>query len=650
MDDCVEFITQLTPVRLENLEKPIDFEKELLPLGYYKPKTKYEFKVCHQDNINDCVLRYSDEETYTPKDSDRKYTQVTDKYEMHGKTLYRTHSYVFKYESVKLKLDEGLKKDESGNNVCKEGYRSCGKFINDPLKSKYSILCFPYKYDCPYKYMKAGTYKLSGYSEHVQLENEDFLGFQRYSESDSITIIFTGFMYVPMSQQKNLANLPFDFTPTTVGQRESVFSGDLIDLRELLKENNIYSHYLDFYFKGIGIDTNSTFRLYFQVRFQNIYNDLEHKCYNKKEEKEEYVYDNFNNDCLTMIEHIEPIKMNSTEKVLEKDVIKLAEYIPEYDYEHFLCRGNSSSQCQIKYSNDAIYEKDADDLYYNYEIKNTTYIRDTRKPVYIFRRYAYRIKRLNIHFKETFDISLYKCKDGYNACARIKHHPWATLLCIPKGHYCPMNDIVGDDFRGYDSDIEKWPYNFKADGDEIKFHFNRYEMNNTIDFIAKSLYLRNGAYEDFDKLFPFSLGASQRGIKIIDAFRNRVDNMEKIFTENGIPTNFVKLYYPDDNVLLSVFDDRKTRMYICAESLHYKDTELVCDEPTSEKEVILYGIWGDSNKNNDGVTDKETEEATEKAKDKTTNEGVKYDDEESSGDSLRIFNLSILLFLYLVLI
>jgi hypothetical protein len=73
--------------------------------------------------------------------------------------------------------------------------------------------------------------------------------------------------------------------------------------------------------------------------------------------------------------------------------------------------------------------------------------------------------------------------------------------------------------------------------------------------------------------------------------------MEKIFTENGIPTNYVKLYYPDDNYLYSVFDERKTRMYISAEMQHFNNLELKCEEPTSEKEVILYGIWLDTNKN-----------------------------------------------------
>ena len=158
---------------------------------------------------------------------------------------------------------------------------------------------------------------------------------------------------------------------------------------------------------------------------------------------------------------------------------------------------------------------------------------------------------------------------------------------MPTTNYCPFNDIVGDEFMGSDANMKKWPYNFKADEDQIKFHFNRYKMNDTIDFVAKSIYLRKGIQNEFDELFPFSLGTWTRGSKEILAFRNRVDNMEKIFTENGIPTNFVKLNYPNDNYLYSKFDDRKTRMYMCAERHHYKDVELVCEEPTSEKEVNL---------------------------------------------------------------
>ena len=667
IDDCVEFITQLTPVRLENLEKPIDFENELLPLGYYQPKTKYEFKVCKENDLNDCVLRYSNETTYTPKASDREYKKVTDRYEMHGKTLYRTHSYVFKYKSVKLQLGEGLTKDANGNFVCKEDYRSCGKFSLSPLNSKYPMLCIHWNYDCPYKDIKAGTYKLNGYSEHIQLENEDFLCFNRYTEKDAIGAIFTGFMYVPMTQQGNLANLPFDFTPTTSSTRESVFSSDLIDLRELLKENNIYSHYLDFYLKDIGIDTNSTFRLYFQVRFQNIYKDLDRKCYNKKEAKEEYIYNNYDNDCLTMIEHVEPIKMNSTEKVLEKDVFKLGEYIPENDYEHYLCRTSNSSDCIYKYSNSSNYEKDEEDSYYGYEVKSSTYIKDTRKPVYIFKRYAYRVKRLNVNFKETFDNSLYKCKTGYKACARIKHHPWATLLCIPTGHFCPLHEIIGDDYMGTDYFAKRYPENFKADGNVVKFYFNRYQMDETMDLVTKSIYLRNGQYGDFDKLFPFSLGSGIRGTNIV-GFKNRVDNMEKIFTENGIPTNYVKLYYPDDNYLYSMIDDRKTRMYIAAEMLHFKNLELKCDEPTSEKEVILYGIWSGSGAKGKVIDENDAEDPNEIIDEETDKKKIDdddddYDDDEdcetdkygicingkSSFDSSSILNLSILLFMCLLL-
>ena len=668
IDDCFEFITKLIPVRLENLEKPIDFENELLPLGYYQPKAKYEFKVCKESNLNDCVLRYSNETTYTPIPSDRQYKKTTDRYEMHGKTLYRTNSYVFKYESVKLKLDEGLTKDSNGNFVCKDGYRSCGKFLLAPLKAKYSMLCFPWDYDCPYKDIKGGSYELNSYSEHVQLEKEQFLCFERYKETDAIDSVFTGFMYVPHSQQGNLANLPFNFTPTTQSKRNTIFTMDLIDLRELLKENNIYSHYLDFYLKDIGIDTNNTFRLYFNVRFQRIY-DLEKKCYNKKETKEEYVFDNYDNDCLTMIEHVEPIKMNSTEKVYEKDVFKLGDYIPEYDYEFYLCRTSNSSDCIYKYSNSSTYEKDEEDLYYGYEVKSTTYIRDTSKPVYIFKRYAYRVKRLNVNFKETFDTSLYKCKTGYKACARIRRHPWATLLCIPTGHYCPMHEIIGDNYMGTDYYVRRYPYNFKADADVVKFYFNRYQMNDTLNLFAKSIYLRQGQYDVFDKLFPFILGYGIKGSNIV-AFKNRVDNMEKIFTENGIPTNYVKHYYPDDNYIYSMIDDRKTRMYIAAEMPHFKDQELKCENPTSEKEVILYGIWSGSSatgkvydendtKDPNKVPDEEPDEETDEETDKKTNKG-RFDDDEDcetdrfgyciddASDSLRILNLYIFLFICLL--
>ena len=59
VDNCFEFLTNIIPVRLENLKQPIDFHKDLLRLGYYQPKTKYEFLLCKKDDENDCHLRYS---------------------------------------------------------------------------------------------------------------------------------------------------------------------------------------------------------------------------------------------------------------------------------------------------------------------------------------------------------------------------------------------------------------------------------------------------------------------------------------------------------------------------------------------------------------------------------------------------------------
>ncbi len=66
-----------------------------------------------EDDSNDCQLKYSDNETYTVKKSDRKYKNVTKRIELHGRSIYRTHSYIFKYESVKLRLNEGLSEDRT---------------------------------------------------------------------------------------------------------------------------------------------------------------------------------------------------------------------------------------------------------------------------------------------------------------------------------------------------------------------------------------------------------------------------------------------------------------------------------------------------------------------------------------------------------
>ena len=42
--------------------------------------------------LKDCQLRYSGNETFTFKKS------VTKRIELHGISIYRTHSYIFKYE------------------------------------------------------------------------------------------------------------------------------------------------------------------------------------------------------------------------------------------------------------------------------------------------------------------------------------------------------------------------------------------------------------------------------------------------------------------------------------------------------------------------------------------------------------------------
>ena len=142
-------------------------------------------------------------------------------------------------------------------------------------------------------------------------------------------------------------------------------------------------------------------------------------------------------------------------------------------------------------------------MYYDrdYDVINSTYIWDTAKPIYLYQQHAFKYDKLNIRFKESFDNSLYKCKTGYRACARINHHPWATLLCVPNMNYCPFKDIIGDSYMGTDLDKKTYPFGFGFGG-VINFYYNRYEMNDTINIITKSLYLRNGIH-DFDDVFPF---------------------------------------------------------------------------------------------------------------------------------------------------
>ena len=276
----------------------------MFPLGYYKPKTKYGFKVCKENDLNDCQLKYSDNERYIYQASDREYKKETERYELHGKTIYRTKAFVFKYKSVKLRLDEGLIKGENGNaDSCKEGYRICGKFHVGQFPP-YTILCFPWEYECPFYNIKGTQTPLSGspYTGYVRMDEYHVLNFARYTENDYILGIFSGFFYNPMVQKENVAKLPFEFFSTiTPTRQETVFSMEPFDLRDIFKENNIYSHYLDFYLKDSPIDTNNTFRFSLMVRFQNIW-DLEKKCNVKKEPREEYVFHNYDGECLTMIE------------------------------------------------------------------------------------------------------------------------------------------------------------------------------------------------------------------------------------------------------------------------------------------------------------------------------------------------------------
>ena len=632
IDDCLEFITDIIPVRLENLKEPIDYSKKVFRLGYYQPKTKYEFTVCKEDDPNDCQLRYSDNETYTVKRADRDYKKVTGRSELHGRSIYRTHSYIFKYDSVKLRLTEGLSED---GNSCIEGYRICGKFS----KLKIKILCFPEDYDCPFKEIKGSAVPLSTpFTDLIQLEDNIYWNYYRYTENDYITSLFSGFMYIPMSDRENIEKLPFSFTNSSSSKNNPVFgpSGQ-IDMRELFKENNIYSHFLDFYLKGITINSNFSYYLSLCTKFVLIEN-LERKCNVKEEPREEYVFDDYDGDCLSMIEHIYPIRPNRTEKIYEKDVFELAYYQPKTQYEHILCKTSNKNDCKFKYNNDSVYQKIYDDK--EYDVMNTTYIWDTAKPVYLFQQRAYKFEKINIHFKESFDINLYKCKDGYRACARIQHHPWATLLCVPNDHYCPFSNIIGDGYLPDEYYQKLYPYEFgyyvSNTTYRINFHYGRYKMNETVNYITNGIFLRDGINDEkFNELFPFSLSEYKRGIGNIISQHNYVYNMEKIFTENGIPVNFVKYHYPDENQDRQP-DDRQTRMYLAADKRYFKDLELKCDVPSSsDKEVILYAIWGKNdagNNQNDKGNDTAKNETEQIAKESDTikNEPEKTDKESSN--------------------
>ena len=72
--------------------------------------------------------------------------------------------------------------------------------------------------------------------------------------------------------------------------------------------NNIYSYYLDHYLKNVALDSSGQHRLYFNAKFENIAG-LEKKCKLKQEQREEYEWDLYDDDCITMIENIYPTKI-----------------------------------------------------------------------------------------------------------------------------------------------------------------------------------------------------------------------------------------------------------------------------------------------------------------------------------------------------
>ena len=132
-----------------------------------------------------------------------------------------------------------------------------------------------------------------------------------------------------------------------------------------------------------------------------------------------------------------------------------------------------------------------------------------------------------------------------------------------------------------------YPYTFGY-GRNISFSYSRYEQKDTLNYITKGLYLKNGI-SNFNEVFPFYLGTSYKGLRDITAYQNREYSLEKIFTENGIPTNYVQFYYPNPNIYNS-----KTRMLLNAEVQKFTDLELKCEEESSSNnEVILYAVWKD---------------------------------------------------------
>ena len=90
--------------------------------------------------------------------------------------------------------------------------------------------------------------------------------------------------------------------------------------------------------------------------------------------------------------------------------------------------------------------------------------------------------------------------------------------------YCPINEIIGDMFTNDVNDNRKYPENFGYNGKAF-FYFNRYKMNDTLNWVFRTLYLRTN-YAYFYEEIPYcNVGSYVRGFKEITAYKNRVQKM-----------------------------------------------------------------------------------------------------------------------------
>jgi hypothetical protein len=193
-------------------------------------------------------------------------------------------------------------------------------------------------------------------------------------------------------------------------------------------------------------------------------------------------------------------------------------------------------------------------------------------------------------------------------------------------------------------------YKDKNNGKYMKVFTDLKSISSNKEEILKRANLKIVSGNAIQKSAKMAMEGNYRKAQInIMAWKNRVYNLEKIFTENGVPTNYVKFYYPDDNILLSTFDDRQTRMYLGAEVQYFRDLDLKCEESSTNNEVILYAVWRDKDgKTSDPVTDNEPKTDGKKNNGNKDDEDYDYEEElELDGSSM--LNLSILLFISLLL-